>query len=318
MKYFVVISYLLIFSNSLSFAQLNENKQEGNILSISGEILMGDIPLQDGIVFLLPSSKETGSTKKTNIFNGRFEFNEVIKGAYIIYVIPIQNYDFFYFPKYLPTYFGNVYKWMDASQPNFDQNKLSGFNINLKSYNEAFYGHGKISGNIHSNSNNRANSEIPISVVLLNENKVPMDFRIVNNDEGAFIFDNLPNGKYYIHPEIPEYNSDDFEMIVKSGTDNNINLNINNNSIQKHSAKPKCFTPIVSKNKIEFYINSQNTESYVCELTDMSGKLIYKKLFPENKITINTTKLSSGIYILRARTYGNSIITTKKVYINNN
>ena len=49
----------------------------------------------------------------------------------------------------------------------------------------------------------------------------------------------------------------------------------------------------------------------------MSGNLINKKIYWSNDVIINTSNVSAGIYILRVRTYDNTMVKTKKLYIDN-
>ena len=322
MKHSVVFSFIIFFY-SMSFSQVDESvidgeKNETATVSISGNIFMGSLSLKEGMVFLLNSNKELNSTVNTSeLFEGRFEFNDIEKSNYSIYVIPTQSYDFFYFPKYLPTYLGGSFKWEDALQIELKQEQYV-FNINLNSYKTPFYGHAKISGKINLSERASLNREIPISVLLLNKDRVPMDFRLVEQGNEMFLFDKLPEGKYFIHPEIPGYRTEDFEINIKASSSNNIDFDVDNDSIKKGLSSNKKLKPIITKNQLKLFVTTENDSPVVCGLIDITGKLILKKIYLGNEIIINTSGLSTGIYILQVKTYGNTFLKTVKVYINNN
>jgi len=318
-KSIFIISFLTVLysvGNSQDNIGANE-KCTNNETSITGNIFMGELLLSEGRVFLITNSKSlTATSKKSEVINGKFSFEGIDLSDYSLYVIPNQNYDFFYFPKYLPTYLGDVISWENAV---LNDNKLSGqeVEIHLNKYTKPFYGHGKISGKIRYDRSYGGNRFIPVSILLLNSEQVPMDFKIANEQDGSFLFDYLPIGKYFIHPEVPGFLTEDIEIIVKARNNNRVDFRINDNSI-KQELVDDSIIPIISHNGLRFSIDKFNKEPIVCALTDLSGRIIVKEKFLSNDIFINTSNFATGIYLLRARTFSSSIVKTLKVYINNN
>ena len=41
----------------------------------------------------------------------KYKYNSLDDGNYTIFIIPEPEYNFYYYPKYLPTYLGSTHKW---------------------------------------------------------------------------------------------------------------------------------------------------------------------------------------------------------------
>ena len=300
----------------------NENKRNSgkhDLNTFNGNIYIGDNLLPEGSIFLLENNKGNIVKKRfSGIRDGYFEFKELEAGSYILYVIPIFEYDFFYFPKYLPTYFGDTYKWENSVLKNLEFDQFN-FSYYLLSYSDPFYGHENISGRIIYDFDFGGSRDIPVPVILLNQSKEPMDFRIVNSSTGNFAFNHLPTGTYYLHPEIPGIKTEDFKVIIEH--DNNANYNIhfhiNNESIAVEGNNDIEHGAVMNGKYINVFLNENINFPVICELINMSGKSVNKNIYWSNEVCINTSSISAGIYILRVRTYDNTMIKTEKLYINN-
>ena len=309
------ISFLLI--QTFGFGQ-GENDNLKMLNTYSGNIYMGDNLLPEGTVYLIGNEKTVYNTEdETGVLSGVFQFDDLKQGNYTLYVIPEQDYDFFYFPKYIPTYSGNSYNWKNSQQNQYNGGAATK-DIYLISYTEPFYGHCKISGKIKYHNGYRGGKDIPISIVLLNNDRDPMDFRIADETDGTFLFEYLPDGTYYIHPEIPGINTEELQVIVMSskGTQS-VNFLIENNSIRPEEIEDETLKPLITKNSLKVFLDSEVESSIICDLTDMSGRSIYKNIYSTEDIYINTSGMNVGIYLLRVRTFDNLLLKTTKVYINN-
>jgi len=309
--------FILILVPFFAFTQNSENNSKSTN-TYSGFIYMGENLLPQGTIYLIDNSKNSYLTEdEVIVLNGEFIFDDLREGNYTLYVIPEPDYDFFYFPKYIPTYSGNSFKW-ENSQNNSYNGGASEKDIYLISYTVPFYGNSKISGKIKYDLGYRGTKDIPIPIILLNENKEPMDFRIADEFDGSFLFEYLPDGKYFLHPEIPGINTEEFEITIKSNIKNKgVRFLIDNNSIKPENLDDNTLNPIVSENNLRVILDQEFDLPLICELTDMSGKSIVKKLYSSEEIYINTSGFNVGIYLLRVRTFDNSLLKTAKVYINN-
>ncbi len=287
--------------------------------NLSGKIYAGINPLPEGNIYLLRKNKSGNYILENNpVTNGNFHFKSIPSKEHLIFVIPEFNYDFLYFPKYIPTYFGNSYSWEKAQTWNTDKTNFK-INYSLLSFSDPFYGNKKISGKIVYSETYKELPDLPVTIILLNESFIPMDFRTADEHTGNFSFNYLPEGTYYLHPEIPGLKSYDIKVIVgneaKSGL-NNINFKADAKNIKPEINTDKL-TPVVSTNFLKVYLNNEINYPVVCELIDLSGKSAIKKIYNSENISINTAGLAAGIYILKIKTYDNSPVRTAKVFIRN-
>ncbi len=321
----IIVLITLMFSEILSYGQMysnivtNEINERNNedYNTFSGNIFYGQKLLQKGKVYLIANSKMSYSSEiSCSVEDGNYMFSDLELGKYTLYVIPELDFDFLYYPKYLPTYFGGAYLWEEASEKVFNKN-IENINISLYSYNEPFYGHCSITGKLFYNEGYSSSINIPVPILLLNKDKVPMDFRLANENDGTYNFEYLPEGKYYIHPEITGVKTHEYEVIIKD----NSNRQKINFIISKKSIKPveneEVLKPIVDNNTIKIFFDKNQRTPLICELVDISGKSILKNVYLTNNIIINVSGVAAGIYLLRVRTFDNSIVKTAKVYLKN-
>jgi hypothetical protein len=308
-------------SNESNFNVTENSPEEINYSTLGtfdfrGSVFMGENPLSKGSIFLFEESKGDYRYYSDNkVENGIFEFKEMQGGNYIIYVIPEIEYDFFYYPKYLPTYSGNVFNW-DLSPVETIGSKTNEINIYLNSYSEPFFGHQKISGNIEYDHSYMGPPEVPIVVLLLNDKKQPMDFRTVDEYESRFTFDYLPEGTYYIHPEIAGIKSIDY-LVNLYNNESDINFSIRDEIITIDEDE---FEPIVESQGdiIKLHFDKfDETDNVVCELINLAGISVSKDIYSSDDVAISTSNLAAGIYIVKVSSYDHGHIKTKKVYINN-
>lgn len=301
-----------IFSQSTS-----ENLKNTN--NISGNIYAGINLLPEGDIYILNNSKSVYHTvKNEKIINGKYQFENVNSGDYILYVIPKLDYNFLFFPKYIPTYFGKSYSWQKALNNSINKGNQN-LNLDLISFQYPFYGEKSISGHLKFGGTSRGIKNLPIPVILLNENGVAMDFRIADNQTGEFTFNYLPEGTYYIHPEIAGLKTDDYKIVINenhSNDYNNIDFFVNNENI-KIDRESDEITPVVCNRYLKIFLQDDINYPVVCELIDLSGKSIDKKVFYSDEISINTSGMAANIYILKVKTYDNSPVKTAKVFIRN-
>jgi len=301
----------------ISVSQTSKSPKNLNI--ISGSVYAGTNLLPKGQIYLLNNNKSVySSIKNQEIIEGNFQFNDVNSGKYIVYVIPELNYDFLYFPKYIPTYSGKVYSWHNALNRDIRKDNLN-LDLSLLSFQNPFYGEKMISGQIKFNGMYRGINDLPIPVILLNEAGIPMDFRIVDKNSGKFTFEYIPEGTYFIHPEIPGLKTTDFRVHINnnhSNEYNNVNFLVDekNVTIEKQSDD---LIPVVSDHFLKIFLKDNINYPVVCELIDLSGKSISKKVFYSDEISISTSGMAANLYILKVKTYDNSPIKTAKVFIRN-
>ncbi|MCF6183599.1 MAG: hypothetical protein L3J56_03040, partial [Bacteroidales bacterium] len=257
------------------------------------------------------------TAQSTEILNGKFQIKNINSGNYIVYVIPELNYDFLYFPKYIPTYYGETYYWKNALNKAVNIDNLN-IKFSLLSYRSPFYGTKKVSGYLKFSKGTYAIENLPVPVILLNNSGEPMDFRIADEKTGKFVFENLPDGIYYIHPEIPGMKTSDFKIEIKQETCSyeHADFFVKNKQI-KVDKQTQDIIPVISNNCLKVFLKEDCKYPIVCELIDLSGRSVTKKIYYSDEILLNTSGLAANIYILKIKTYDNSPIKTTKVFIRN-
>jgi len=287
---------------------------------LSGQIMMGENPLPNGKIFLIQNNKSTyNNTANTNIDNGTFSFADITSGEYTLYAVPEPEYGNFYFPKYIPTYTGNVYKWEKADKISLERD-LTNFKINLVSFKEPYYGHSSIKGKFKFDSNYNEPEETPLIVILLNNKKEPMDFKMLHPYETDYCFEYLPTGIYHIHIEKAGCSAIDYEVNIQENEPQDISYNfiIGENVIKRedlNSEENITVTPFQQQLKIS--VPSYEEGIIICEIFDTAGRMIYQRTESSSKFSINTTQINGGMYFLRINSFDNKNIRVSKIFINN-
>jgi len=119
---------------------------------------------------------------------------------------------------------------------------------------------------------------------------------IINNITANYSIKTINNKKFIIFDVIPD--SQDIKIIKQNETVSNI--------IDKHST----FEIKKVSNKLEISCNSE----YLCFLTDISGKIIFKKI-NRGHSTIDLLSFNPGLYILKIASEKDGLVFTQKVYI---
>ncbi|NOZ35972.1 MAG: hypothetical protein GXO80_11815 [Chlorobi bacterium] len=308
---FIIIGFFL-------FADVAYTQSDKALGSFSGTVYAGINKLPKGNLYILENNKTGYSiTQSTEILNGKFQIKTINSGNYILYVIPELNYDFLFFPKYIPTYFGETYYWKNALNKAVNKNNLN-IQFNLLSFRNPFYGTKNISGNLKFSKGTNAIENLPVSVILLNDIGEPMDFRIADEKTGKYVFENLPDGVYYVHPEIPGLKTSDFKIEIKreKSSYEHADFFVNNKEI-KVEKQTQDIVPVISNNFLKVFLKKDFNYPVICELIDLSGRSVIKKICYSDEISLSTSGLAANIYILKIKTYDNSPVKTTKVFIRN-
>ena len=236
-----------------------------------------------------------------------------------VFAIPdICSYPYVY-PKYLPTYSGSVCSWEDAEKISCD-NDIDNFNISLVSYNYPYYGDCAVSGKIFKDERMNFDGFV---VFLLNKDREPMDFTLPNPETGQYLFDELPSGRYFVRPERVGFSTKEILVHLSSGnTTPNVSYEISGNSLiskeEEADDEPKFDLSFDLRYK-SVYLNIEDKleTNVVCELYDLNGKCVHQSYQEPKNIHLNFNSITSGIYLFRMRTYDNSKVFFKKIFLAN-
>ena len=172
---------------------------------IWGQVFVGNAFVDIGLATLFTIESNTGEMYVTDIqpidSAGMYFFDQVQQGTYYILteLLPASA----YYEEYLPTYYGDVLFWEDASII-YTDDLANPYNVNMVAATAYGSGPGDISGTI--TEDGRFDGEglpaMDINILLFDQNMNGIGY-MYSTEEGTFDFSALALGTYYIYPEIP-------------------------------------------------------------------------------------------------------------------
>lgn len=221
---------------------------------------------------------------------------------YIIRATPLTN------PAYLPTYYGDVLFWGNASVVNPMENMWN-LNINLlNNFFDSIPALGTVSGNISGNgvsvsstfNGSPINTTFNVTrsrVIVLNSLGQAVGFAFVNAD-GSFSIGNLPAGNYSLRIDHPKVPSTSIPFTISGGNTAIVNFAATSTGIaavtsseSKINAQSVQIVPNPAGNQI-----TVNGVSGEFEILDSQGRSVLRST-SASKIDIRN--LSSGIFQIR-------------------
>ena len=282
-----------------------------------GQVFAGNFPVTQGMVMLM-------SVDTTNTFvpfvdvtmldsAGVYYFPMVPQGNYVIYAIP-----FIY--GFLPTYYGNVLYWQDATvitlgSPN------NPYNIYLIEGDSYSAGNGNISGQV--TQGDISSSLIDKVTILLKDDQGNVILFRQVDDLGNFNFPQLAYGTYYLYAELAGCESQTIKVVIAEATPNaTVNLTLSGSSILGREDQALTIeagvvypNPVRDIARIALTLNTASTIRI--EIVNMAGQqVIYQE---ENLnagqtiVSIPVNQLNSGVYSLRVSTHEGLLLTRKLV-----
>ena len=185
--------------SSTSVAQVMVFPDSTGNLSIYGQVIAGNNLLSHGNVTLFGTDPSGFLFPVQNVLIdsiGYYNFSNIGPGTYIILAFPEP--DSLMNIQYLPTYYGNVIFWEQAT-PVILGVPQNPYNIYLVGFDSIGGGGGYVSGQI--NSGGKAMLVAGQEVLLLDLNNTPVR-STYTNAMGAFSFASLPYGEYKVNPVI--------------------------------------------------------------------------------------------------------------------
>jgi PKD repeat protein len=284
---------------------------------VYGQVFAGNFPLETGMVMIF-SLDTTGGMYAPFIditmvdSSGVYYFAMVPEGEYVVYALPFEP------SGYLPTYYGDVLNWEDATTITLgDPNNP--YNISLIEATVFAPGIGLINGQI--NTGSLKNSLIDkITMLLMNESGQPIAYQQVD-DGGAFNFPELDYGIYYLHAEIAGCHSDYIKVeITSEEPEIEVTMTFTGNQIlgiknYTQTLEGGYLYPNPAKDKVWLSLTLDATSVITIELFDLTGK---KVLHDQQQVqsgiqtlSINTTNVPAGYYTLRVTTTQGMYLTRK-------
>jgi hypothetical protein len=244
---------------------------------------------------------------------GWYEFSGLSPAGYIVKAEPSINSEFY--GDYLPTYYGDVLHWEEATVIQLNQN-TDGAHIHLVASVSAPAGPGSISGTIN-NSNRTA--EVPIILRTIDPPAVVMT---LSDSDGSFAFNDLAYGTYDIFAEIPGKSTTPMsvELNETNPTVENVDMMILENEIvflginesEIFETTPYIY-PNPIKESLNIFINLKKPAIVNVEMLDISGKTVVSEshnISGQSDIRVDVNGLSQGVYLMKMKV-GEEVITKR-------
>ena len=291
----------------------------GQFYQVYGQVYGGNFPISAGFVMILGVDTSQNYFPFFDIANvdslGVYYFPMVPTGDYYIYAIPFDS------GQYLPTYYGDVLFWPQATVVTLPQ-PANPYDIHLVAAGYLAPGPGTITGQI--NTGDFVDGFIDkITMVLMDQQSNPVAYSEVDAG-GVFQFTQLAYGTYLLHAEMAGCTSD---LIQAALTEQNPDANIvltfaGGHILGVNAVRANLDAGVVYPNPVsnEANINVRVERPTVlhASVCDMTGREVIR--IDENvpagdtRLRISVSRLTQGIYTLRI-TSGEGTSATKKLVI---
>lgn len=283
---------------------------------IYGQVYAGNFPMEYGIVMLF--SLDTLGTFVPFIdisvadSSGVYYFPTVPSGNYLIYALPVLP------QGYLPTYYGDVMNWEDATVITLGQ-AANPYNINLILAENYDRGIGGIDGQINA-TGLKSTMVDKITMLLMNSAGQAISYSGVD-DKGSFDFSELDYGTYHLKAEMAGCTSDYITVeitpehplaeVVMTFTGNHIlGTPDGQQALEAGAVYPN---PVSDQAKIVVRMNE--AAQVVCSVYSLAGQCIvqHSEYLQAGTaiLTVRLPDLEDGFYTLRIRSASGLNLTRK-------
>lgn len=250
---------------------------------------------------------------------GYYDFGNVPEGDYLALALLAPNTPGY--NDYLPTYYGDVLTWQDASVISIPHNGQL-FNI-LLTKGDSLSGPGTINGfvskgpGLHGGNNDRGDAIEGATVLLYDESENPLSYRLSASD-GAYTFDELPYGTYKLIVDIPGLPATAAWVTISPNEPaKTMNFNVTDQGVT-NAKEPAIVNAelLVWPNPVgdDLSVNVKSTVSLdlVMEVISPLGQVLRSEnsKVPAGDATlhVDTGNLPSGVYLLSLRNGNERIV----------
>lgn len=299
----------------------------GYYFNISGQILEGFFPTDSILVEAFIENANQTINRKNSMVSGPYgiyNFYALPKGNYIIKATPLASSSSF--SNYVTTYYGNTVNWNESARINLNQN-MNSMDISLRENPNINGGAGQIKGEIWIQTDEFLLKGKPASDIqmLLFDQSNHLVNGCFSDDNGSFMFYEIPMGTYKLRPEVTGVTADNFDITISPENPNldELVVVIHNNTvaygIEGHSLPTLddigSVWPVPASQKVNIQLLSSSAEQYNVTLFSTSGQVISRYTFnssgSEGQITIPLDNINSGLYIIRVEAEGFLPVTRK-------
>ncbi len=269
---------------------------------IWGQVFEGSFTMNSGTVMIF-SVDSTGnyfpySEIMTVDSSGIYWFSYIPDGDYYIWAVP-------YSPDYLPTYYGDVVFWEDATVITLGE-PANPYDIHLVPAPGLNAGNGTINGHINA-GNFKSGYADKISMLIENESGEVLSSTPVSSS-GDFIFAQLASGVYFLLAELPGCPSD--KVRVELTPDNpsvNVTMTMVNGKILGTGDHIPLLTSVLIypnpvREDLSVTVDARENQPVSLDILNMTGERMLSRQIMlnkgETKISVPLTNIPAGIYVV--------------------
>ncbi len=252
--------------------------------------------------------------------SGNYAFHDIIVGNYLVCVYA----DTTVRPGAISTYYGDVAFWEAADTIYVSADTITGTDITLLEIPQQLDGTGLVEGDIYREEPTKSVSSVTgepvkkIKVILIRKEKSSGGIVawVYTDDEGHYVFENVPDGSYQIIIDIPGL-AQDSTYTVNITVDNNVvsglDFLVTKDAILMAKASGVSH-PAAGLLRLTVWPNPTDghvtlmlpgTGEGVITLCDGQGRIVYRAVYPDGRkrTEMDLTGLPSGIYYLQVTSH---------------
>lgn len=275
--------------------------------TLGGYAITPDSVLHSGRALLIPKgTKRIWAVSKVN--NGYFEFNNVRKGSYTVYVIPTYPEH----KKYLPTFYFDKQYYRNADY--VDVTEDTKIKVKMREYIRE-KGTGRIWGSINFDSEKlndsvmmkNAMGEIYTEMNFLTPAFIPVlliekSGKVVawteTDSEGNYAFDDVPEGDYLVYVETPAASAGN-EVELTGGKSSNQNMVLKSIETPTSINLPKIDGISIYPNPAYEKITIVIDESTEMKIYNIQGQLLMQRKINRGENLIEIGELNPGVLLMK-------------------
>ena len=191
---------------------------KGTVTKFDGQPLM----IGNVIAYkITPGSIDFVPIDTVQVDTGKYEFHDLEKGTYVLRsrIHPIENGYYYNAPAYLSTAQSDEDRlyWHNTYFIKIENKETQVHDFALSQI-KTIVGKGRINGTLYED-NQLQTPMVGQVVLLLNEDKIPVGVSY-SNKTGEFSFTDLPQGKYFVEPEVPGFFTDRLKVNINDPYEN--------------------------------------------------------------------------------------------------
>lgn len=288
---------------------------------IAGQVFAGEPHIESGFAYGYKMLEGTVVDVFAEMVGqqGWYEFSGLSAAQYIIKSEPSPSSVFY--GDFLPTYFGDVLHWEDATAINLSAG-TDDADIHLVPVILGPTGPGSVSGRIDTGSDNISAANIPIILHDPVTSVSPVVMMTYSSSDGSFLFSGLPYGNYELFAEIPGKSISPRPIILNESqpTAQGIEMVILQNEIiflgimesAIFEVMPVIYPSPVS-HKLSIRLDLTRPSPVHITIQDLAGKMINSQtrmIDRKETVLLDLGNLSMGVYFLKIEA-GHEVFTTK-------